>query len=95
MVADNAQVVAKLVQERLRTPGPVGSRLRVVAEDVVRQTSDGVWWYVPVSIQRDPARMGEIYYTLSSVEDRIEEEDHVAVLLVPRILPVEDSKAAG
>jgi hypothetical protein len=94
MVADNPQVVAKLVQERLRAAGQVGASLRVVAEDVVRQTNDGVWWYVPVSIQRVSSRMAEIYYTLSDVEERIEEEDHVSVLLVPRILP-DDAKAAG
>ncbi len=86
MIADDPRVVAKAVQDRLRK-SPVGMRLRVLADEIRRETTDGVWWYVPVSIHRDPEHMGEIYDALSIAEEHLEEEDHVTVLLVPRILP--------
>jgi hypothetical protein len=87
MIAHDPHWVAKVVQDRLRQ-SPLGQRLRVLAEDVRQETTDGVWWYVPVSIHRDPERMAEIYDMLSELEEQLE-EDEVPVLLVPRIMPFE------
>lgn len=79
--------VAKLVQERLRLQGALTSRVRVLADEVREESSDGRWWFVPVSIHRDPENMSLIYEALSSVEEAIEKDDQVSVLLVPRIIP--------
>lgn len=88
MVASGPHEVAKIIQEKLRDQGSLGRRVRVLAEDVAQESGQGgSWWYVPVSIHRDVENMAEIYETLSGVEESLEENEHLFVLLVPRIIP--------
>lgn len=86
MVALDPHRIAKLVQDRLREHVAT-LRVRVLADEVRMESSDGQWWYVPVSIHRDPENMALVYERLSSVEESIEQKEQVSVLLVPRIIP--------
>jgi hypothetical protein len=89
MVASGPHQIAKIVQDQLRESGPHGRRVRVLAEEIAQESGsgNGPWWYVPVSVHRDAENMAQIYETLSGVEESLEENEHLFVLLVPRIIP--------
>ena len=87
MVATSPTQVAKLVQERLNKAGAHASRVRVLAEEVRPGSDDAAWWYVPVSYQQDPQSLYAYYEAFSKIEEELEEQEHVDVLLVPRIVP--------
>lgn len=85
MVANPADV-AKKVQERLNANGPHAARVRVLAGEVRPGTDGADWWWVPVSYQEDRNNAYVLYDVFSGIEEKLLSDEHLNVLLVPRVV---------
>ena len=75
--------ILDLVQANLNENQPRDFRVEVDREDV-RQ--DGRWWYVVVRPSDPEVRSYEFNQVLRKVEEKIEDEQHLHVLLVPALV---------
>ncbi len=71
-------VVAEKVRQELQRVEVSAITLQVVDEDVYKVDE---WWRVPVRPSRWPARMFDFYEALSTVEDDLQEAEHLNILL--------------
>ena len=76
---DLALIVDKLTQY-LDSPRFANLHVELVGTGIRK---DGDWWYVPVRRTEQTPRTYEYYDLLASVEQEIEDQDHINVMLVP------------
>ncbi|MGI4788436.1 MAG: hypothetical protein ACRYFS_06245 [Janthinobacterium lividum] len=84
------QEVARKVRERLVNVTPGGVTLYVEDDDVYKIDE---WWRVPVRPSRWPKRMSDFYEDLATVEDDIQEQEHLNILLATG-MPLEEEPEA-
>jgi len=85
MVAATPQHIASRVQTYLREDDVAGQYVRVLADQVRLGDPTSNWWWVPVAFQTDPYKLYYYYQLFSSIETKLLEQDHLNVLLVPRV----------
>ncbi len=84
MVAQTRENIATVVQEYLRRNPGEGEPARVVAEDVRLGDAAHAWWWVPVVFDADPHKRHLYYELFSTIEEQLDENEHLNVLLIPR-----------
>ena len=85
--------IGDLVQKHLRADAAAGARVRVLTDKIRLGDASNDWWWVPVEFQADPFKVYYYYELFSSIEDRLEEEEGLNLLLVPRVLPLAEEAA--
>ena len=85
-----AEQVISAVRKYSEDKHPGGATLEVLSQGV-RQ--DREWWYVPVRPDIQPPKRFEYYEALATIEQEVQEFDHLTVLLVPT-LPEAETEAA-
>lgn len=78
--------IAKIVQSCLNGNAR-GRSVRVVPDEIRSVRDESVWWYVPVTYQQDPWHAYEFFELFADVEEQVRSNEHVDILIVPRILP--------
>ncbi len=82
---DIAQRVQRMINDRLLASAPPTPR--VVPAEARLHSGEVDWYWIPVEIQRVPGAMERVYFTFSTIEEELEENESLFVLLVPRIIP--------
>ena len=72
--------VIRLVEEYMEAEEPVGIKVELLHNQV---RPDGDFWYIPVRTDYDLPKRFPFYEKLTDVSIRLQETNHVNVLLVP------------
>ena len=72
--------VIGLVEKYMAVEDPIDIKVEVLHNQV---RPDGAFWYIPVRTDYNLPKRYPYYEKLTDVEIRLEDEDHVHVLLVP------------
>ncbi|MCK6484171.1 MAG: hypothetical protein HUU22_12275 [Phycisphaerae bacterium] len=85
MKRNGAKKIGRTVQgllDRYRPPR-FGFRLNVVDDEIERKRD---WWYVTVVPDRGDVRAFDYANALSEIEEKLQDEQHLNVLLVPLLV---------